>query len=104
MFFPHQGKCRILQDKEKYYYVQCGGEGKKKKSSGSGKENEKRPSGEVSQNTDITHSLMKSPYKQIKTLKFNGFSLLQNEVNFTNLKTTTTTTTTLRKPADYKHY
>ena len=54
--------------------MQCGGEGKKKKSSGSGKENEKRPSGEVSQNTDITHSLMESPYKQIKTLKFNGFS------------------------------
>ena len=66
--------------------MQCGGEGKKKKSSGSGKENEKRPGGEVSQNTDITHSLMESPYKQIKTLKFNGFSLLQNEVNFTNLK------------------
>ena len=82
--------------------MQCGGEGKKKKSSGSGKENEKRPGGEVSQNTDITHSLMESPYKQIKTLKFNGFSLLQNEVNFTNLKTTTTTT--LRKPADYKHH
>ena len=67
LFFSHQGKCRILQDKEKYYYVQCGGAGKKKKGSGSEKGNEKRPGGEVSQNKNIiTHSLMESPFKQKK--------------------------------------
>ena len=77
--------------------MQCGGEGKKKKSSGSGKESEKRPGGEVSQNTDIiTHSLMESPYKQMKTLKFNSFSLLQNKEKFQELKKKSPT---LRKPA-----
>ena len=87
LFFSHQGKCRILQDKEKYYYVQCGGAGKKKKGSGSEKGNEKSPGGEVSQNKNIiTHSLMESPHKQIKTLKFNSFSLLQNKEKFQELK------------------
>ena len=87
LFFSHQGKCRILQDKEKYYYVQCGGARKKKKGSGSEKGNEKRPGGEVSQNKNIiTHSLMESPYKQKKTLKFKSFSLLKNKEKFQELK------------------
>ena len=77
--------------------MQCGGAGKKNKGSGSEKENEKRPGGEVSQNTDIiTHSLMESPYKQMKTLKFNSFSLLQNKEKFQELKKKSPT---LRKPA-----
>ena len=87
LFFSHQGKCRILQDKEKYYYVQCGGAGKKKKGSGSEKGNEKRPGGEVSQNKNIiTHSLMESPYKQKKRWSLKASPYYKIKKNFKNWK------------------
>lgn len=54
-----QDKCRVLQDKEKNYYVHCGSVGEKgktknRKGSSSPGENKKRPSGSKVRKNKIT--------------------------------------------------